>query len=376
MAWRETFLVHFGPGLLGGITLGDWLKLLREQRFAISPSCLTRAISITVQSVRNSVLRKREEARFRAGLEDAVIQPPLFVLGHWRNGTTHLHNLLAIDRRFAFPNNYQVSFPHIFLSSEERSTRWLRFLLPPQRPMDNIRWNLASPQEDEFALSATCVKSPCMGWVFPRRQQCFDKYLTMRAVSEEEIADWRAALTRFLKKLTLKYARPIVLKSPPHTCRIRLLLELFPEARFVHIHRNPYDVFQSSRWMFKVTSRWHRLQRPCRGLKAERRFDNWVLRQYQEMYEAYFEERSLVPKGHHCEICFEELEQDPVGQIRRVYETLGLPQFEIVQPDLEEYVASVAGYRKNSFPMLPDELRSRIAHEWRVCFEEWGYPLK
>ena len=31
----------------------------------------------------------------------------------------------------------------------------------------------------------------------------------------------------------------IVLKSPAHTARVRVLLELFPKARFVHIIRDP-----------------------------------------------------------------------------------------------------------------------------------------
>ncbi len=85
MGWRETFLAHFGPGLLGGITLGDWLRLLRERRFAISPSCLPRAISITVQSVRNSFLRELERRRFAPKLRGLTVQ---------RNVSTTLRHLV------------------------------------------------------------------------------------------------------------------------------------------------------------------------------------------------------------------------------------------------------------------------------------------
>ena len=116
MAWRDTFLRWFGPGMLGGITLGDWVRLLRDNRFRVSPRHLIRAAAITAQGAQNSVMKRIEDLRYGAAVRDAEIPPPLFVLGHWRSGTTHLHNLLAADERFAFPNNYQALFPHAMLS--------------------------------------------------------------------------------------------------------------------------------------------------------------------------------------------------------------------------------------------------------------------
>jgi len=47
----------------------------------------------------------------------------------------------------------------------------------------------------------------------------------------------------FLQTLTFKDTRRLVLKSPPHSCRIGVLLEMFPKARFIHIVRDPYLVF-------------------------------------------------------------------------------------------------------------------------------------
>lgn len=368
MAWREALLTRLGPGILAGIALGDWIKLLRNERFAIAPSCLPRALSITAQSIKNSAWRAIERRRLGARVKDAAIQPPLFVLGHWRSGTTHLHNLLCADQRFAFPNNYQVSFPHTFLSTEASSARLLSLFLPRRRPMDNVEWTIESPQEDEFAICAATLKSPCMAWVLPARRARFEKYLTLQGASTSEVAEWREALELFLKKLTFKYGRPLVLKSPPHTARVRLLLEMFPEARFVHVRRHPHVVFQSSQRMFRVNLEWHRLQR--RRLDE---LDDWVIRQYRQMYDAYFMERNLIPPGRLHEVCFEDLEEDPMSQLQATYAALGLPDFDAVRPVLERYVASLVGYRKNTFPELPECLRSRIAQEWRRCFEEWGY---
>jgi omega-hydroxy-beta-dihydromenaquinone-9 sulfotransferase len=368
--WRETLLRQCGPGVLGGITFRTWLKLLREEGATIDPSRVLRAISITGQSLKNARMLSRERRKYEAAFKDVVIEPPLFILGHWRSGTTYLHELISKDDRLGYPNSYQVSFPHTFLCTEERDARRLSFFVPRHRPMDAMALTLASPQEDEFALCASSLKSPCMAWVFPRQKEKFEKFLTFRAAEKTEIDEWGAAFIHFLKKVQWRCRRPLVLKSPPHTARIRLLLALFPEARFVHIHRDPYAVFQSSRRTFRILFDWHGLQRPPLG-----DLDDWVLRQYKQLYEAFFEERDLIPNGRFHEVAFERLEQDPAGEVRRLYEALNLGGFDTFEPKLQSYVDSLSGYRKNSLPGLSRELRERIGREWKAAFDEWGYSL-
>ncbi len=370
MPLREAFLRCCGPGMLGGITLGDWIRLLRENHFAVAPISILRAMSITCQSTQNSLFRWVEQRRYATLVEHIDILPPVFVLGHWRSGTTHLHNLLTIDQRFAFPNNYQALFPHAFLAMESLHSRFIEWFLPKRRPMDNIEWTMQSPQEDEFALCITTFRSPCMGWFFPERREHYDRYLTFRNVSDREIEEWKSGLLEFLKRLTWKLQRPLVLKSPPHTCRIQHLLEIFPEARFVHIHRNPYAVFQSTRKMLTVNFQLCCLQRPRLN-----DLDEWILRQYREMYDVFFDERRLIPEGHYHEVCFEDLERDPVGQVERVYEALGLPPFTETKSAVERYARSIEGYQKNEFPDLPAELKRRVGLEWQACFTQWGYAV-
>jgi omega-hydroxy-beta-dihydromenaquinone-9 sulfotransferase len=147
---------------------------------------------------------------------------------------------------------------------------------------------------------------------------------------------------------------------------------MFPQARFVHIHRDPYAVFPSSRKTFQLNSALNGLQRNREG---EDDLDDWILRQYRAMYDVFFEERGLIPAGHFHEIGFEPLERDPIGEVGRIYEALGLPDFRHVEPALRRYVDSIAGYAKNAFPPLPADLRRRIATQSRPCFEEWGYPV-
>src|SRR5688500_2029819 len=108
MGWREAFLMAAGPGAFCGVTFGDWLRVLWDNRFCVHPLCWARAANITLGSLGNTFYRRLEDWRYGAAIRKAAVHPPIFVLGLWRSGTTHLHNLLARDERFAFPNTYHV----------------------------------------------------------------------------------------------------------------------------------------------------------------------------------------------------------------------------------------------------------------------------
>jgi hypothetical protein len=367
--WRESFLLWFGPGILGGVTFGDWLSLLRANRFDIDPPYWIRAAAITFVSLGNSVRRAKEEAAYKERIAETKVEPPLFVLGIWRSGTTHLQNLFAVDDRFAYPNVYQTTYPHTFLSSEAVATRRMRFVVPEKRLQDNMRFGLDLPCEDELAIAIATLRSLMLSLVFPRRAAHYDRFLTLRGLPDDDVQIWKDGLLWFVRKLTWKYRKPLVLKSPMHTGRIKVLLDVFPDARFVHIHRDPYAVFPSSRHTLLEGLRFFSLQRHRFDL------DERTIRSYQEIVDAFFEEKPLIRADRFCEVCFEELERDPIGQMRRVYEALKLPDFSVVELAMTRYVATLRDYKKNEYPALAPELRERIAREWRRSFEAWGYPV-
>ena len=355
---------------LAGITTGDWWRLLRENRFLVDPAYWHRAAFITLASLMNSRSRRKEHRLFDDAVGKVKVASPLFVIGHWRTGTTHLHNLLAQDvEHFAYANTYQVTNPHTFLCSEESNTARFAWMVPPTRPMDNVALGFKVPQEDEFAPCLMSLRSPYLGISFPRREDDYARYLSFRNVPREEIEEWKSQFLWFLKKLTLKYQRPLVLKSPPHTARIRVLLEMFPKARFVHIHRNPHRVFQSCRHYFDTATWFTYLQRPdVAGI------DDRIIRRYNVLYDAFFEARKLIPHEHFHEVRFEDLERDPMREMRRLYENLRLPGFDTFEPMLRQYVDSLTEYRKNEFRELDPATRKRISNAWRRSFDEWRYP--
>ena len=360
-----------GHNYLAGITAGDWWLLLRQNRFAVDPVYWHRAAFITLLSGLNSFHHGRERRRYdRAIADTSITEPPLFILGHWRSGTTHLHNLIAQDTdQFAYPNTYQVVNPHTFLCTEAFNSRWFAGLIPSKRPMDNVALSFQSPQEDEFAPCLITLRSMYLGITFPRNESFYDRYLTFRGVSHEEVQQWKTGFLWFLKKLTLKHGRALVLKSPPHTARIRLLLEMFPHARFVHIHRHPYDVFRSFRHYYDTAMWYTYLQRPNLGT-----IDDRIIHRYNVLYDAFFEDVESIPRGQFHELRFDDLEGDPIHQVQQIYTNLGLSGFESFRPKLMTYINGLKGYQKNRFEDLPRSLRDRLANQWKRSFEVWDYP--
>jgi hypothetical protein len=362
-----------GHNYLAGITAGDWWKLLHDNRFRISPAYAHRAAFITVLSLFNSWHRRIEQNRFNDQIEATEItRAPLFILGHWRSGTTHLQNLLAQDNDlFAYANTYQVINPHTFLTTEEINTRRFSWMLPSKRPMDNMALSFQSPQEDEFAPLLTCLLSPYLGTSFPEREEFYSRYLTFAEASPDEIARWKSAFTWFLKKLTFKYDRALLLKSPPHTARIRILLELFPDARFIHIHRHPEQVFQSFRHFYD-TAMWHTyLQRPDREV-----IDGEIIARYRSLYGAFLADRDLIPTGNFHELSFDQLESDPLGSVKHIYQTLSLPGIDRALPKIASYVATLETYEKNRLTPLDEFTRQRLRDAWSPVYTRWGYEIR
>jgi hypothetical protein len=228
----------------------------------------------------------------------------------------------------------------------------------------------AMPEEDEIALSILSGLSFRMGIVFPKRIKHYERYLTLDEASENEVTRWKTSFEWFLKKLSWKYERPLVLKSPPHTGRVKLLLDMFPGGKFIHIHRNPYAVFQSTHHLLTSNGHIDRLQRVASGHLTE-----GITRRYVLLYDAFFESRHLIPADRFHELSFELLEKDPMEQLHAIYEKFDLPSDKELKERQETYLSSMRGYRRNRYPDLSRSSREAVAHAWRRSFDEWGYPI-
>jgi len=354
---------------LMGLSFGQWLALLADNRFAIGPRYWSRAAVISALGLFNSAAALLERVRFGPAIAAAVPAPPIFILGHWRSGTTLLHNLLALDERFAAPNLFETMFPNGFMVTERWQARLWGRLVPDTRLIDNMKLGTDLPQEDEFALAILTGRSPYMGHSFPRRWAHYMRYLDFRDVAPAERREWQRGLLDFVRKLTVyRGPRPLLLKSPPHTARIPLLLELFPDARFIHIHRNPYRVFQSNLHMLTEGLPLAKIQ--SGDLPEPEQF---VIDRYNRLHDAYFADRSRIPAGHLVDIRFETLVADPVGTLEAIYMALELGPIEKLRPVLNAERNRLRGYAQNHYGPLDERTRQLLATTWQRSFHAWGY---
>jgi hypothetical protein len=359
---------EWAPRMWNGCDFFAWLRLLARNRFRVHWSCWHIAVVVTFVSFSHTLGRWLQEAILgRRIRRTKITQPPIFVLGHWRTGTTFLHELLVLDERFGFPNTYECLDPNHFLLSEALFTRLLKFLMPSHRPMDNMKVGFERPQEDEFALCMLGQPSPYLAIAFPNNPGQCHEYLDLESVPPGALRSWKRTLKQFLKQVTYKSGKRLVLKSPPHTARIKVLKEMFPGALFIHIVRDPYVVYSSTVNLWRTLYRTHGLQKPTyAGLEEQ------VLSTFTRLYERLEEGKRLLGPDQFYELRYEDLTKDPVGAMRKVYEHFNLGGFADYLPRLQAYLASVNGYETNRYRITPEQ-RTLISKRWRDVIERYGY---
>jgi omega-hydroxy-beta-dihydromenaquinone-9 sulfotransferase len=355
--------------IVQGMPLNALIRTLAGNQFRVDSEYLGRLAYLIGIGVLNSILGACE--RFFDGQEINRIElkkTPLFILGHWRSGTTHLHNLLSLDSTFSSPNVYQCLFPHHFVYSQVGSVA-MNLLAPRKRPMDNVSLSWNAPHEDEFALAALSLVSPYLRVIFPVTGREWHTGLDLDKIPEQWKQRWKDSFLLFLKKLELSEGGRPLLKSPPHTARIKHLLDIFPGAQFVHIVRNPYTVYLSTLNLWEKSFAKARLQEPSKKLVKDQILD-W----YVEMFDLFERDRDLIPEGALHELKYEELEEEPLRELEKIYSTLNLPDFQDFSRQADSYLQRVKSYKKNVFS-LDNESKTLVNSRWRKTFEKYGYEI-
>jgi hypothetical protein len=360
----------WAPRFWHGMRIGDYFQLLKENRFRIHPARIPMATLITGCAAFNSSLAVLQKHFFDDRIKAARLKgPPVFIIGHWRSGTTLMHELISMDPRYAFPSNFDAFLPHHFLVSRSILYPLIKMLMPSKRPMDNMALNVSSPQEDDFALCAYGAPTPYRRIAFPNESNNDHLQLNFDSVDEETQAEVRQAMTRFLKTLTVRYGKPLVLKSPPHTGRLKQLAEWFPDAKFIHMSRDPDSLVLSTMRLWRLLDDVNGFQLP--------KYDDQQLKSYvfeckDQMYTSYFQNRDSLPSNRIAEVKFEDLVANPIATVGAVYDQLELHDFSDVRPKIESYFDQKRGHKKNKFS-IDETLKQEIATRWGEYREAFGY---
>lgn len=360
----------WAPRFWHGMRMSDYFRLLRENRFRVHPARIPMATLITGCAAFNSVMAILQSRLYGQRIKSARLKgPPVFIIGHWRSGTTLMHELISMDPRYAFPSNFDAFLPRHSIVSRSVLYPLIKLLMPSKRPMDNMALNVASPQEDDFALCAYGAPTPYRRIAFANQPNHDHQQLDFDSTDEQIQAEVCHAMTQFLKTLTVQHGKPLVLKSPPHTGRLKQLAEWFPDAKFIHLARNPESLVLS-------TMRLWRLLDEINGFQLPKYDDEWLKNYVFEckdlMYSSYLQHRDSLPSNRLAEVKFEDLVADPIATIGGVYEQLELSDFSNVQPKIEIYFDRKRGHKKNKFS-IEATLQQEIAERWSDYREAFGY---
>ncbi len=319
-----------------------------------------------------SILAPIQERRYQRLLADRPLEhDPVFILGHWRSGTTFVHNVLSCDKHFGYNTTYQTVFPHLMMFGQPFFKKNMSWLMPDRRPTDNMELAVDLPQEEEFALANMCPYTYYNFWFFPKYQQEYcDRFMLFEDIRPEELKVWEETFTKLIKiSLWNTGGTQFLSKNPPHTGRVRELVKMFPNAKFIYLMRNPYTVFESTRSFFTNTIQPLKLQE-----FTNEQIEENILSIYDKLYHKYEADKGCIPEGNLIEVRFEDFEADALGMTKRIYDTLSLPGWDESRLAIEQYVGSKKSYKKNKY-QYAQRTRDLVEQHWQFALDKWGYKI-
>ncbi len=353
---------------LFGISTRQWIHLVKKNG-GIDHQYLHRALFITMTSVVTAPIRILFKIKYEKKINEVPLQdPPVFIIGHWRSGTTYLHELLSNDPRFCYTTLWSTLLPEGGLILEPMK-RFLARFLPSERPMDAIKVDMDGPYEDEAALAVLYPWSFFHCLHFPRNaEEQYLKSIHFQGLTLQEKDQWKKTYLKFIK--TVMFMNPgkrFLSKNPPNTARISTLLELFPEAKFIHIYRSPYLVYLSTKKM-----RMKVLDKLALQVASEEEIEKQVVSNYIRLMKSFFEQKEQIQTDRFVEIKYEDLIADPIKHIQYIYETLRIPGLETALPHMMKYLERQSGYKTNVYS-IDEKIVNHVDKNWKFTIDRWRY---
>ena len=287
-------------------------------------------------------------------------EDPIFILGHWRSGTTHLQELLEADSNHTTISVYQFLFIDHFILTE----RWLK---PPMNAFcrifkipysfQRVTMNLNMPGELESAMCAGLSDhSYTWGHIFPKRYEYwFSRMIGLKRPKDQE--GWLDDYDFLIKKISFASGgKRVIVKSPGDTGRANHLLKRYPKAKFVFIERDPISVYHSTMYFWRVIQKEVSFQKV-----NDEQLQGYCINSYIKLKEAYHYFRKQIPSEQLYELTFKELISEPMETLNRIYDELELGVLPLKQ--VEQKLILKRDHQKVNYTTSP-ELARDIEEKW------------
>lgn len=329
-------------------------------------------------------IARRLDDLFYDGYRDVEIESPIFIVANPRSGTTFLHRLLCLDDQFVYPKLYHTIFPAIsifeLIEASGRVDRLLDGLL--EEGVESLEetvfggWEEIHPlgfdrAEEDEGLFVLALLSAGLYLLFPE----VDELPRPAAIDDLEPETRRRVMAFYEESLQrLMYHegpdRRFLGKTVLVPGRIHSMLERFPDARFVHLVRHPYETIPSFVSMFRAPWRFH-----SPGIEDDsprtRRLADLAIDYYRRMHEA----RPHIPEGQLETFRFSTVVGDPRSTVDRIYEWLDLSMSDETSRALDREIEASRDYESNhqysidQFGLTRGEIYTRL----RDVFDYHGF---
>ncbi len=258
---------------------------------------------------------------------------PIFILGLHRSGTTLLYELLSMSGSFNILTAYHVLYYDELLTihlegtadqTRQELNEWFASLNLRTRLIDNVKMNADMPEEYGMILHAKNGKMAITERNFPLFDQLCRK---IQFISDP--------------------SRILLLKNPWDFDRFLMVKKRIPEAKFLFIHRNPMHVLNSQ---VKALQKNWSVTNPyiSRLSKAYARIHNtpllmvffrlamdpssnlhqlvrhFLTRNIVKSMTYYIRNIKSLSKSEYVSLRYEDLCDDPIGHIRRIFNLAGV----------------------------------------------------
>jgi hypothetical protein len=317
-----------------------------------------------IRLLRNAARIERAH-RDNPALAAAAVAAPIFILGLPRSGTTFLHTLMAEDDENLVPRNWQTMFPAPrpagFAAERSKSVRTV-----------NRQLKLLQSLAPGFAaLHPVHADSP---------QECSEitshVFESLRFDTIFHVPDYLAWLDahgdlagfefhkRFLQFLQDGRPSRWVLKCPDHTFSLDVILQVYPDARFVIVHRDPLEVFDSVASLTEVL-RQPFLQHVDAGAIGRQVSERWIDGANRLVA---FDRREDIAADRKLHIQHDRLVSEPITVIAEIYHQFGMQFSAPAEAAMRRGLAAQpqggyrhAPYQAQRFNVNPEWLRERFA---------------
>jgi hypothetical protein len=364
---KTWLIVHEEP--LAAYSLPNMFKVLWHNKFRIHVKYIPRFLYAIVLSIITTPLRITQKIRFHGKIKKIKIKDdPIFIIGHYRTGTTYLMTLMAHDKSKGYVSNIEGYTPLFYLAFP-KFTRWLiESSLPDVRPMDNVVMGADEPTEEEYTIGTFTPYGYYTGFIFPRNFDLYSKFLTFKGMPKHR-QKWKRAYHYMVQFLTLGHkGKQLFLKNPTTSYRIPDILEMYPNAKFIHTYRNPYKVYSSTIKFFDEVFAIYTLQTWDKEKMKQDILDNYKL-----LYEKLDDDLHLIPKDQIVHSKYEDFIKDPVKSLKDIYKKLNIRGWDQAKKDIIDYAESQKREYKPNVHITDDDVIRRVNKYWEKMREDYGY---